>query len=155
MELGLEREVDAVRAVHDRDQRLGRQRFQLERQLAGPVAQRALVVDVRDQPLEQLDLRAQRRVARLRVLSDALEPSLDVVPIGDEQLQLERRQVVGIADDGEQRIGAAHAAELSGGRARNIDQPDRRRCLLREPTTSATCGSRSSAIGAIPTCGVP
>ena len=134
VELGLEREVDSVW--------LRRQRLQLGRKLTGPVAKRALVVDVRDQAVEQLGLGAQGRVARLGVLSDALEPALDVVPVGDEQLKLERRQVVGVADDRKQRVGAAYAAELGGG------------CFA-EPTTSAICGSLSSAIGAIPTCGVP
>ncbi len=41
-ELGLELEIDPARAVLDFDQRLGRQRLELRRQLGGEVAQLAL-----------------------------------------------------------------------------------------------------------------
>ena len=128
---GLEREVDAVGPVHDRDQRLRRQRLQLRRQPAVPVAERTLGVDVLDQPLQELGFGAERRIARLGLLPHPLEAALDVILVGDEQLELERGQLAQVADDCEERVGAANPAELRGCSARNVDQPDRRRCLLR------------------------
>src|SRR4029450_4255605 len=72
-QLGLQREVDAPRAVHDRDQRQRRERLELLRQLARPVADEALLVDVREQGLERRNLGAKLRVTRLRLLANALE----------------------------------------------------------------------------------
>ena len=91
-QLGLELRVDPARAVLDGEDRLRRQRLEPLRQLPG-VGERAAFVEVREQPLELLHLAAERRVARLRLLRDPLEPPLDVVPVGDEQLELERLQV--------------------------------------------------------------
>ena len=87
--LGLEREIDAVRAVHDRKERLRRQGLELTGQLVRPVAQRPLVVDVAEQALEQLHLGPETGIARLRLLANPLESPLHVVPVGDEQLELE------------------------------------------------------------------
>src|ERR671922_2221348 len=51
-------------------------------------------VEVREQAVELLDLAFQLRVAGLRLLGDALEPALDVVAVGDEQLELQRLEIV-------------------------------------------------------------
>ena len=49
---------------------------------------------MREQPLERIRFLLQIRVARLRLLRDALEPALDVVAVGDEQLEPQRLEVV-------------------------------------------------------------
>ena len=94
-ELRLQLQVDPARPVLDRQQRLRGQRLELGRQLAREVAQRVARIEVGEQRLQLLDLLAQPRVARLRLLLDPLQPPLDVVAVGDEQLELERLQVAG------------------------------------------------------------
>jgi len=44
--------------------------------------------------LQLIELAADLCVARLRLLLDALEPALDMVAVGDEQLELERLEIV-------------------------------------------------------------
>src|SRR5207302_390295 len=91
-------------------------------------------VEVREQAFEIVRLPLQLRVARLRLLPDALEPPLDVIAVGDEQLELQRLQVVvrhpragePVEDDEERvdltqlaeqlRTGAAHLHHANGGR---------------------------------------
>ena len=65
------------------------------RQLARPVGQRSAGVDVREHPLQLRRLLFQLQLAGLRLLRDALEPPLDVVTIGDQQLEPQRLEVVG------------------------------------------------------------
>src|SRR5581483_2630779 len=60
-ELGLELEVDALASVHDRDQRLRRERVELGRQLAGIAGEPVAGVEVAEQLLELLDLLAELR----------------------------------------------------------------------------------------------
>ena len=71
-QLGLELEVDPVRAVLDREQRLRRQRLEPGRQLARPVRERAACVDVREHPLE---LRRPPAAASARPTSPASSPA--------------------------------------------------------------------------------
>src|SRR5581483_3273690 len=92
-ELGLEQQVDPAGAVLDRDQRLRRQRLELRRQLARIVREHAARVDVREDPLQLVDLRTQLRITRLRLLLDPVEAPLDVVAVGDEQLEPEVLEV--------------------------------------------------------------
>ena len=75
-----------------------------------------------------------RGVARLRLLRDALVPTLDVIAIRDEQLELERLEVVGgrrvgreAVEHREDRVDLAQVAEERRARARNVDDADRRR----------------------------
>ena len=75
-ELRLELQVDPRRAVDDRDQRLRRQRLEPVRQLARVLRERRSGLDMREHLLQLLDLGAELRVARLRLLLDALEPLL-------------------------------------------------------------------------------
>ena len=49
---------------------------------------------MRENRLERGDLSPQLRVARLRLLGDALEPLYDVIAVCDQQLEPKRRQVV-------------------------------------------------------------
>src|SRR5439155_19317558 len=100
-QLCLELQVDPAGAVLDGDQRLRRERLERRRQLAGVVGERAAGVDVREDVPERLRFGTQLRVARLRLLLDALEPALDVVAVGDEQLELERLELAARA-----RVGA-------------------------------------------------
>ena len=87
-ELRLELAVDPTRAVLERDQRLRRERLELGGQLVRPVRERLAGVEVGEQALERLDLLALGAIAGLRLLLHALEPALDVVAVGDEQLEL-------------------------------------------------------------------
>ena len=138
-QLGLEREVDPARAVLDREHRLRRQRLELARQLARVLGERRPGVDVREHLAELLDLDAQLRVARLRLLLDALQPLLDVVAVGDEQLQLQVLEVarrIGVGreavDDDEQRVHLAQVPEQRRAGAGHVLHADRRgRDLLR------------------------
>ena len=59
------------------------------------VGERPAALDVREQPLEVFRLLAELRVARLRLLAHALEAPLDMVAVGDEQLELELLDLVG------------------------------------------------------------
>src|SRR5581483_11664171 len=113
-ELRLELQVDAVRAVDDRDQRLRRERLELRRELLVPVGERLPGVQVPEQPLELLDLLLESRVARLRLLRDPLEAPLDVVAVGDEQLEAKRLEVV---------VGHARAGEAVEDDEERVDLP--------------------------------
>ena len=133
-ELGLELQVDPARAVDDRDQRLRRQRLELAGQLAVVVRELAARVDVREHLLQLLDLGADLRVARLRLLLDALEPPLDVVAVGDEQLELERLEIVvrgrrprRSREHDEQRVDLPEVPEQRGAGAGHVLDADRRR----------------------------
>ena len=162
-QLGLELQVDPGRAVHDRDDRLRRQRLELGWQLALPVAQRPAGVQPLEHALQLGDLLAQLRVARLGLLADALEAALDVVAVGDQQLQLEPLEIaVRIGD----RREAVHDLEQArppgaGSRAAAGRCPGRRSRAPRRASPSpprrpsASWPSRSSAIGAMPTCSLP
>ena len=48
---------------------------------------------MREQSLGQLDLLALRPIAGLRLLPHSLEPALDVVAVGDDELEAEGLQV--------------------------------------------------------------
>jgi hypothetical protein len=103
---------------------------------------------VREHALELVDLSAKLRVARLRLTADPLQPPLDVITVGDEQLQLELLDLLRGADDEQERVDLPQVAEQLGAGTRDVDAG----VTLRERSTAATRGSRSSAIGAIPTC---
>ena len=133
-QLGLERQVDPAGPVLDRDQRHRRQRLEPVGQLAWPFAERLLRVDVREHLLEHLNLGAQLHVTRLRLLHDPLQPLLDMVAVGDEQLELQVLQVAGRISPGreavehdEQRVDLAQVSEQRGPGPRNVLNADRRR----------------------------
>ena len=92
-QLHLERAVDASRAVLERYEWRRRQRLELARELAAPGRQRLTLVEVDEQPLGQLNLLALRPVAGLRLLPHSLEPALDVVAVGEDELEAEGLQV--------------------------------------------------------------
>src|SRR5579859_1931468 len=90
-ELRLEVKVDAaVAPVDDLEQRLRRQGIELGRQLALPLRERPSRVEMREQALEIGRLGPETSVSGLRLFRDPLQPALDVIAIGDEQLQLQR-----------------------------------------------------------------
>ncbi len=94
---------------------------------------------MRRELLEVLDLRAELGVPRLRLLRDALEPALDVVPVGGEQLERELLRVAaGIArarppvEHGEDEVDLAQIPEQLRAGPRDVDDAHRgRRDLLR------------------------
>jgi len=57
---------------------------------------------------------------------DTLEALFDVIAVGDQQLELQVLQLVVVADDREQRVGAAQVAEQRRARSRHVDDADRR-----------------------------
>jgi hypothetical protein len=79
--------IDAARAVLDCDQRLRRERFEPGRELGGPIGESSAGVNMRQHPSQLDDLLLQLQLAGLRLFRNALEPSLDVIPIGDQQLE--------------------------------------------------------------------
>src|SRR5205807_8812083 len=93
-ELRLELQIDPARAVLNGEERLRRQRLELRRQLALPLLERPARLQVREEPLELRRLAPQRRVARLRLLAHPLEAPLDMVAVGDEQLEAQRLEIV-------------------------------------------------------------
>ena len=110
-----------------------------------------------------LDLDAELRVARLRLLLDPLEPPLDVVAVGDEQLEPQVLEIAGrvgagreAVEDDEQRVDLAQVPEQRRPRAGHVLDADRgRRDLLRAGRPRASASSRSSAICAMPTFVLP
>ena len=50
-------------------------------------------VEVREQSLRQLSLLALRSIAGLRLLAHALEPPIDVLAVGDDQLEPKRLEI--------------------------------------------------------------
>ena len=94
------------------------------------------VVEVCEQPLGQLDLLPLGPVSRLRLLADPLEAPLDVLAVGDDQLEPERLEIGGrigvlreTVEDREERVGLP---ELAGDlcTAGYVDDADRRRSDL-------------------------
>ena len=138
-ELRLELRVDAAGAVLDREQRLRRQHLELRRQLARPIRQRAAGVEMCEQRLQLGHLRPQRRIAGFRLLRHAFEPSLDVIAIRDEQLELQRLEIGRrlararpAVQHGEQRVDLPEVPEQRRARAGHVDDANRgRRDLLR------------------------
>src|SRR5205823_2650008 len=92
-QLGLELQIDPAGPVDDLDQRLRRQGLELRRQGLCPLAQRTAGVQVCEYLLQLAGLCPQRGVTRLRLLGHALETPLDVVAVGDEELELEPLEV--------------------------------------------------------------
>ena len=100
----------------------------------GPVGQRVARVEVGEDPAQLVDLLAQRRVAGLRLLLDALQPPLHVVAVGDEQLELEvlevvrgRRAVRVRVEHDEQRVDLAQRPQQRRPGAGHVLHADRRR----------------------------
>ena len=110
------------------------QRLERLGQPARIVLNRPAGVEVVEQGAQLVDLPAQCRVAGLRLLLDSLQPPLDVVAVGDEQLELEvlqiplrirtRREAV---EHDEQRIHLAERTEQRRAGARNVLHADRGR----------------------------
>ena len=133
-ELRLELAVDAPGAVLDGEERLRRQWIELGRELARPVGERPPGVEMRKERRQRLELGPLGRVARLRLLRDALVPALDVVAVGDEELELQGLEVVRgcrirgeAVEHGEDRVDLAEVAEQLRAGARHVDDPNRRR----------------------------
>src|SRR6478736_642906 len=131
--LRLELKVDAIGTVDQLEQRLRRERVQLGRQLALPVGERAAGVEMRKQPFELLRLGPEAHIPRLRLLRHSLEPALDVVAVGDEQLELQRLEVVGgnagageAVEDDEKRVDLSQVAEQRRACPGNVDHAHRR-----------------------------
>ena len=89
---------------------------------------------MREQLLEELDLLAQLHVTGLRLLRDAFEPLLDVVAVGDEQLELQRLEIVGgnlrageAVEHDEQRVDLPKVAEQRRPGPAHLGDADRRR----------------------------
>src|SRR5205823_5545941 len=116
-----------------------RQRLELRRKLSWPLGEGAAGLEVREDAAQLLDLAAEPRIARLRLLLDPLEAPLDVVAIGDEQLEPKRLEVVGRhprprepVEHDEERVDLAEVAEQLGPGPLDVDDADRRgRHLLR------------------------
>jgi hypothetical protein len=137
-QLGLELQVDAAGAVDDCDHRLGRQRLELRRQLAFPLPNRMAPLHVSQQPLELRHLVTKLRIAGFRLLRDPLEPSLDVVAVRHEQLELQPLQVAlrirarrESVHHGDQCIDPAQVAEQLRPGPRHVDDACRRGSHLR------------------------
>ena len=84
-----------------------------------------------EEPLQLDNLVAQPRVAGLRQRTYALEALLDVVAVGDDQLELDRLEVVlrvGLraeaAQHGDERIGLAQLAEDGRAQPGQVDDLD-------------------------------
>src|SRR5438067_7291046 len=84
--------------------------------------------------LEVRRLRLEARVPRLRLLPDPFEPSLDVVAVCHQQLELERLEVVGgdagagePVEDDEERVHLPQIAEQLWTRPGNVDDAHGRR----------------------------
>ena len=146
-ELGLELEVDAARAVLDDDDRLRRQRLERLRHLAVVVGDRPAAVDVREQRLEARDLLPQLRVTRLRLLARPLEPLLDVVAVGDEQLELQRLQVGGGLGAGREPVRGRRGARRPGAGSRAAPAPYRARPGRGSSPASASPTARPARAG--------
>jgi hypothetical protein len=119
------------RPVLERDERFRRQRLELCGNLAAPLREWPAVVQVGQQPLGCLGLLPLRPVPRLRLLAHALQPAVDVLAIGHDQLEAERLEVgrgVGVlreaVEDREQRIGLAELTRDLGA-AGHVDDADR------------------------------
>src|SRR5215468_7607091 len=89
---------------------------------------------MRQKTLELGRLRLEARVSRLRLLANAFEPPLDVVAVGDEQLELQRLEVVGrnarareAVEHHEERIDLSQIPEQLRPRPGNVDDPNSRR----------------------------
>ena len=87
------------------------------------------VVEVREQALRELELLPLGAIAGLRLLADALEAAIDVLAVGDDQLQPQRLEVGGgiravreAVEDGEQRIRPG-GARLESPRVRERRRP--------------------------------
>ena len=145
--------------VLDDDHRLRRQRLERVRDLAAVVGDRPARLDVREQGLEPVDLLLQLRVARLRLLPGPLEALLDVVAVGDEQLELERlarRPARAGVKPSSTQSSASTWRRLPSRPARCRARPGRgswQASASPSARSAASCSSRSSAIGAMPTCG--
>ena len=120
------------RSVLDRDQRLRRQRVELRRAARRPVGERLPGVEVREERGERLHLGALRRVAGLRLLLDPLVSPLDVVAVGDEELELQRLEVVAgrrvireAVEHGKDRVDLAEVPEELRPGAGDVDDADR------------------------------
>jgi len=83
---------------------------------------------MREQPPELVGLGAKGRLAGLRLLLDPLEPPLDVLPVGEEQLELDRLEVgvrVGARPEAvqhrDERVGLAQPPEQLPPASRHVD----------------------------------
>ena len=115
---------------------------------------------MREQRGERLELGPLAGVTRLRLFRDALVPPLDVIAIGDEQLELERLEVVGRARVGEKPSSTARIASTwrrLPSSAGPVPGTSTTRIAagvtFRAETSAASRGRRSSAIAAMPTFG--
>ena len=89
---------------------------------------------MREQPFELFRLLLELEIARLRLLRHALEPLLDMVAIGDEQLELQRLEIVRrnprsgeAVEHDEKRIDLPQITQERRPRTAHLDDTDRRR----------------------------
>ena len=80
---------------------------------------------MRQDPLELGDLLLQLLLARLGLFGDALEPPLDVIAVGDQQLEPQRLEIVGgiarageAVEDNEERVHLAADSRAAPARCR-------------------------------------
>ena len=138
-ELELQLQVDPREAVDDGNQRFRGERLELGGQLAPPLRERASGFEMHEQLLQARDLLSFGQLAGLRFLADLLEPALDVITVGQEELELDRLEVAGwigvgreAVRDREQRVRLAKPAEQRAPPPRHVDDANRgRRHLVR------------------------
>ena len=112
------------------------------------------LVEVREELLGQLGFLPLRAIPRLRLFTHAVETPVDVLAVGDDQLEAERLEVgAGIGFLGEtveHREERISLAKLAGDlrAAGHVDDPDRGRCRLprahdlSKPAESVVCDHR-------------
>ena len=90
-----------------------------------------------EEAFELGDLLSQARVAGLRLGANPVEALLDVIAVGDDELELDRLQVVGgirlraeVVQHGDQGVRLAQLAEDGRAQTGRVDEPDRRRRRL-------------------------
>ena len=162
-ELGFELEVEAARPVDERDQRLRRERIERRRQRAGVGPERVAAFDVGEYALELLDLLAKLRIAGLRLRAHPLQPLLDVVAVGDDELELQLLAValgIGVGIEVRRRPRSAASDLRSSPRTAGLSPGGSTTRIVAgvvfaELSIAATGTSRSSGIGAMPTCAFP
>jgi hypothetical protein len=99
---------------------------------------------VREDALQLGGLVAYARIAALRHRPHPLEALLDVVAVGDDELEPDRLEVVRrirvrteASQHCEQRVGLPQLAENGRAQTGRVDELDRPACLAAEPSTSA------------------
>ncbi len=128
----------------------------------GIVPQRVSVAEVDEQRAQVLRLLPERGIAGLGLLLDSFQPPLDVLVVGDEELQLERLEIAGRVGASAQPFRTASSVSTSR-RPPSSWRPEPGTSTTRTAagviflaeTTAATWSSRGSAMAAMPTFSLP